>query len=74
MTWDDVSPTHACFTPSTFVATDLSLRPGDPRSTSATCVNIFPDIDSAVIDMKRHGIDSIVLMGHSTGGLTASST
>ena len=31
----------------------------------------FPDIDSAIIDMKRHGIDSIVLMG-ATGGLTTS--
>ena len=32
----------------------------------------FADIDSAVAQMKRDGIDTIVLMGHSTGGLTTS--
>ena len=32
----------------------------------------FADIDSAVNCMKRDGIDEIVLMGHSTGGLTTS--
>lgn len=32
----------------------------------------FADIDSAVMCMKCDGIDEIVLMGHSTGGLTTS--
>ena len=54
------------------VATDAHFVRATRASTSATCVNILPDIDSAIIDMKRHGIDSIVLMGHSTGGLTTS--
>lgn len=60
-----------------FYAVDLrrygrSLRPGDPRFDIRDMREYFPDIDSAIIDMKRHGIDSIVLMGHSTGGLTTS--
>lgn len=32
----------------------------------------FPDIDSAITVMRHDGIDRIVLMGHSTGGLTTS--
>lgn len=32
----------------------------------------FADIDSAISIMKADGIDDIVLMGHSTGGLTCS--
>ncbi len=32
----------------------------------------FADIDSAIAVMKADGIDDIVLMGHSTGGLTTS--
>lgn len=60
-----------------FYAVDLrrygrSLRPGDPRFDIRDMHEYFPDIDSAVADMKRQGIDSIVLMGHSTGGLTTS--
>lgn len=29
----------------------------------------YPDIDSALVVMRRSGLDEIVLMGHSTGGL-----
>ena len=29
----------------------------------------YPDIDSALVIMRRSGIDEVVLMGHSTGGL-----
>lgn len=32
----------------------------------------FPDIDSAIVQMKRDGVKEIVLMGHSTGGLITS--
>ncbi len=32
----------------------------------------FPDIDSAIVQMKRDGVNEIVLMGHSTGGLITS--
>ena len=32
----------------------------------------FPDIDSALVAMQQSGISEIILMGHSTGGLTAS--
>lgn len=60
-----------------FYAVDLrrygrSLRPGDPRFDIRDMSEYFPDIDSAVSAMKRQGIDSIILMGHSTGGLTTS--
>ena len=32
----------------------------------------FADIDSSISQMKDDGIDEIILMGHSTGGLTTS--
>lgn len=32
----------------------------------------FPDIDSALVAMQQSGISEIILMGHSTGGLTDS--
>ncbi len=32
----------------------------------------FPDIDSAIVQMKNDGVSEIVLMGHSTGGLITS--
>lgn len=32
----------------------------------------FPDIDSALVQMQTDGINEVVLMGHSTGGLTTS--
>lgn len=32
----------------------------------------FPDIDSAIVQMKHDGVNEIVLMGHSTGGLITS--
>ena len=31
----------------------------------------FPAIDSTLAVMKRSGVETITLMGHSTGGLTA---
>jgi alpha-beta hydrolase superfamily lysophospholipase len=60
-----------------FYAVDLrrygrSLREGDPRFDIRDMHEYFPDIDSAIVEMKRQGIDTIVLMGHSTGGLTTS--
>lgn len=60
-----------------FYAVDLrkygrSLRPGQKRYQVRDMREYFADIDSAVAQMKRDGIDDIVLMGHSTGGLTTS--
>lgn len=60
-----------------FYAVDLrkygrSLLPGQKRYQVREISEYFPDIDSAVVDMSRQGIDEIVLMGHSTGGLVTS--
>lgn len=57
-----------------FYAVDLrkygrSLLPGQKRYEARSLEEYFPDIDSALVDMERAGIDRIVLMGHSTGGL-----
>lgn len=59
-----------------FYAVDLrkygrSLLPGQKYTQVRNLVEYFPDIDSAIVDMKRSGVNHIVLMGHSTGGLIA---
>ncbi len=58
-----------------FYAVDLrkygrSLMEGQKRFQVRDMSEYFADIDSAVQCMKADGIDEIVLMGHSTGGLT----
>lgn len=61
-----------------FFAVDLrkygrSLQEGQ---TPYECRNIdeyYPDIDAAVRLMREQGVDTVVLMGHSTGGLVAAS-
>lgn len=60
-----------------FYAVDLrkygrSLEEGQRLFEVRDMHEYFADIDSAVAQMKRDGIDTIVLMGHSTGGLTTS--
>lgn len=60
-----------------FYAVDLrkygrSLLPDNFRCGARNIDEYFPDIDSAVVEMERAGLDCIVLMGHSTGGLIAS--
>ncbi|MDE5829812.1 MAG: lysophospholipase [Duncaniella sp.] len=57
-----------------FYAVDLrkygrSILPGQKRYEALSLEEYFPDIDSALVDMEHAGIDRIVLMGHSTGGL-----
>lgn len=60
-----------------FRAVDLrrygrSLRPGMKRYQVRNLNEYFPDIDSALVTMTSQGIDTIVIIGHSTGGLIAS--
>ncbi len=60
-----------------FYAVDLrkygrSLRPGDNRFKLYDIEEYFEDIDTAINVMQDDGIDEIVMMGHSTGGLTTS--
>lgn len=60
-----------------FYAVDLrkygrSLMPGQKHCQVRNLDEYFPDIDSALVDMRRYGCREIVLMGHSTGGLVAS--
>ena len=60
-----------------FYAVDLrkygrSLQDGQKPFQVRDMHEYFADIDSAVVQMKRDGINDIVLMGHSTGGLTTS--
>lgn len=60
-----------------FRAVDLrkygrSLLEGQKRYQARNLKEYFPDIDSAIVDMTSAGIDSIVIMAHSTGGLIAS--
>ena len=60
-----------------FRAVDLrrygrSLRPGMKRYQARNLNEYFPDIDSTVVDLTKAGIDTIVIIGHSTGGLIAS--
>lgn len=57
-----------------FYAVDLrkygrSIRPGQKRFQVRDMHEYFADIDSAVMQMKRDGINDITLLGHSTGGL-----
>lgn len=59
-----------------FYAVDLrkygrSLMAGQKRCQVRSMREYFPDIDSAIVQMQADGISEIVLMGHSTGGLTA---
>lgn len=59
-----------------FYAIDLrkygrSLMPGQKRCQARDMKEYFADIDSALNIMVEQGSDSIVLMGHSTGGLIA---
>lgn len=60
-----------------FYAVDLrkygrSLQPEQKMFQVRDLREYFPDIDSAVDIMKNDGISEIILLGHSTGGLTAS--
>ncbi len=60
-----------------FRAVDLrrygrSLRTGMKRYQTRDLTEYFPDIDSAIVDMGHAGIDTIVILAHSTGGLIAS--
>lgn len=59
-----------------FYAVDLrkygrSLEPGQRPFEVRNLDEYFADVDSALADMRRSGIDDITLMGHSTGGLIA---
>ncbi|MCM1021544.1 MAG: alpha/beta hydrolase [Muribaculum sp.] len=61
-----------------FYAVDLrkygrSIMPGQRIFDVRNISEYYPDIDSALAVMKNNGIDSVVMIGHSTGGLTASS-
>ena len=60
-----------------FYAVDLrkygrSLMPGQRAFDMRSVSNYYPDIDSALVAMRRQGVKDIVLMGHSTGGLILS--
>ncbi len=60
-----------------FYAVDLrkygrSLREGDTRFRVYDIEEYFADIDATIEVMLADGIDEIVMMGHSTGGLTTS--
>lgn len=60
-----------------FYAVDLrkygrSIQPGNKQFEVRSLKEYFADIDSALADMKANGIENIILMGHSTGGLIAS--
>lgn len=60
-----------------FYAVDLrkygrSLLPGQTPFEVRDMTEYFADIDSALAVMKRDGIGKVVLVGHSTGGLTTS--
>ncbi|MDO4319579.1 MAG: alpha/beta hydrolase [Bacteroidales bacterium] len=58
-----------------FYAVDLrkygrSLLPGQRMFEVRDMREYFADIDSAVMQMRADGVHDIILMGHSTGGLT----
>ncbi len=60
-----------------FYAVDLrkygrSLMPGQTKFEVRDLHEYFADIDSALQQMHRDGIDEVVLMAHSTGGLITS--
>lgn len=59
-----------------FYAVDLrrygrSLMPGQKPFDVRDISSYFPDIDSAMVVMEQSGISEIILLGHSTGGLTS---
>lgn len=59
-----------------FYAVDLrrygrSIRPGQKPFAIRSLDHYFPEIDSALTAMRSAELDTIVLMGHSTGGLIA---
>ena len=61
-----------------FYAVDLrkygrSLREGQKPYECRNVSEYYPDIDSALVIMKDAGIERVVLMGHSTGGLVVAS-
>lgn len=58
-----------------FYAVDLrrygrSILPGQKPFDVRSLDSYFPDIDSCLSVMKQSGVKEIILMGHSTGGLT----
>lgn len=58
-----------------FYAVDLrrygrSLTAGQKPFDIRDMASYFPDIDSALVEMQHNGISEVILMGHSTGGLT----
>lgn len=60
-----------------FYAVDLrkygrSIMDGQKKFEARDLHEYFADIDSALAQMHRDGVDDIVLMGHSTGGLISS--
>lgn len=60
-----------------FYAVDLrkygrSLMEGQTKFETRDLHEYFADIDSALAQMHRDGIDNVTLMGHSTGGLISS--
>lgn len=62
----------------TFYAVDLrkygrSIMPGQRMFDVRNVKEYYADIDSALAEMKNNGIDSVVMIGHSTGGLTTAS-
>lgn len=57
-----------------FYAVDLrrygrSILPGQRMFDVRNLTEYFPDIDSALVEMRHSGVMETVLMGHSTGGL-----
>lgn len=61
-----------------FYAVDLrkygrSIMPGQRMFEVRDIKEYYADIDSALSEMKNNGIDSVTMIGHSTGGLTTAS-
>lgn len=61
-----------------FYAVDLhgygrSIKPGERPYQTKRISDYYADIDSTISIMKQNGVEHIVLMGHSTGGLIAAS-
>lgn len=59
-----------------FYAVDLrkygrSFLQGQRRFECRSLDEYFPDVDSALVDIRRSGAREVVLMGHSTGGLVS---
>ena len=60
-----------------FMAVDLrrygrSLRAGDKRFDVRSLSSYYQDIDSGVVALQNTGVDTVVIVGHSTGGLITS--